>query len=424
MALARARRLLARFGGAVPLRCRGALVALVAGLALWRYGYGALDLVVFVLGVSGLVLAALCAFAVAAAAAWHRRLLSRRPPPADVLPRRLETGVAVPTGFCLPSPQWLPLVKLRWIWLNPCGVECSVRSAGDSLEEVVEATRRCEVTSLRRRFFAYDAFGLASVAWERAAPAALTILPNPGLLRHMPALRSLAAGEGMHHEAGAPEGDRMEFRRYVPGDPVRNIMWKSYARTRQLNVRTPERSVDHARKIVGYLVAGPFDEPAAAAARVALESGALGDRWLFGADGTEAVVDQLDAALQVIARSGSAPEGATGLGGFLQSVGVGGAVHCIVFAPGRPGPWTPEVLRVAREHPEMLTFVLGVDGLVRARPAQPLWRRFVWSDEPAPGVPIDEVAELLLRLGGGLVADRTTGRTSGTERHRALETAA
>lgn len=216
----------------------------------------------------------------------------------------------------------------------------------------------------------------------------------------------------------------MEIRRYVPGDSVRNIMWKSYAHTRQLNVRTPERSVDRARKIVGYLVAGPFDEPAAAAARVALESGALGDRWVFGADGTQAAVDRLEPALQAIARSGSAPEGATGLRGFLRSVGVGGDVHCVVFAPGRPGPWTPEVLRVAREHPEVLTFVLGVDGLVRAPPAQPLWRRLLWSDEPAPGVPVDEVAELLRSLGGGLVADRATGRTSGAERHRALETAA
>ena len=151
-------------------------------------------------------------------------------------------------------------------------------------------------------------------------------------------LQALASGEGIAHPAGRPEGDRMEMRRYVPGDSPRHILWKAFARSRPLEVRTPERSVQRARRTLAYLVAGPDDEAAAAAARVALESSALGEAWLFGADGTDAPTDRLDAALRAIARSAGAREPAgdpiAGLRRFLGLIGPSRARE--MFFTGRP----------------------------------------------------------------------------------------
>ena len=90
--------------------------------------------------------------------------------------------------------------------------------------------------------------------------------------------------DGLPDNGGRPDGDRMEIRPYTPGDSVRDIMWKGFARNRQLNVRLPERSVAFDDKACAYLVSGVGDEAASALARLTLECGLLGDDWRFGAD--------------------------------------------------------------------------------------------------------------------------------------------
>ncbi len=425
--LSKLRRLGRRLADVVPLTWRGFLVALAAGLALWWLGFGTLDLMLFVIGTAGLVLVLLSCAAVGGAALYLRRQL-RRPTGDGGQPTvgRLEAGSPIRTGFRLPALGWLPLVRIDWRWLVPDGVECRVRYRDGMLLEEVVAENRCQVTSIRRRFTVQGAFGLTRVAWEHGEPTPLTVLPDVGALRRMPIVQSLAAAEGLPHPVGEPEGDRMEIRRYVPGDSVRNILWKTYARTRQLNVRTPERSVERARKTVAYLLAGPDDEAAAAAARVALETGIFGLDWLFGADGTREPAATLEPALAAIARSRGA--GATngdghggGLATFLASPDVRGEVHCIVFAPAHPGSWTAGALAASRGFPGAVSFVLGTDGLVRRRQT-PLWRRLLFTEEPAAGTTNEELALLLGTVSSAgcsaQVVDRATGRAYGQSGQR------
>ncbi len=398
-------------------------MALFSGFALWRYGLGALDMLLFVIGVAGLVLVVLSSLLIGGVAFYLRR----RPASSTMETDRLEAGSPIRTGFQMLALGRLPLVKVHWRWLQPAGVECRILPRGDKLIEEVVAHRRCQVPSVRRRFTVYGAFGLSRIAWEREDPTPLTVLPNVGLLRRMPVVQSMAAAEGTPHPVGAPEGDRMEIRRYVPGDSARHILWKTYARTRQLNVRLPERSIDLARKTVAYLVTGPDDEAAAAAARVALESGIFGLHWLFGADGTEQPADSLEPALLAIARSGDGRNGASqpqqqnggsrpGLRSFLDNPDVKDEVHCIVFAPACRGPWTEEVLTAGRSFSGALSFVLGTDGLVR-QPATSLWRRLLFADETSPGTTAEELSELLRTVAGSgctaVVVDRQTGRAWG-----------
>ncbi len=429
----RALTLARRAADTVPLTWRGALVALLAGLALWRYGYGDLDLLLFVVGVSGLVLVVLAAVAVTGAAVTLRRRIE----PAPLGTRRLEAGSRIRTGFRVPALARVPLVKIRWRWLEPGGVDCRALPRGRWLQEEALARRRGQVAGIRRRFAVSDAFGLTAVAWERIDPGALTILPDVGQLKNMPVVQPRAAAEGLPHPMGAPEGDRMEIRRYVPGDSVRNILWKTFARTRQLNVRIPEKSVEQARKTVAYLLTGPDDEAAAAAARVALESEALGLSWLFGADGTAEPAESLEPALQAIARSGSyrqnggrrgsaaggngSPTG--GLAAFLGGQQLHGETHCIVFAPARSGPWTAEALAVTRNFSGAVSFVLGTDGVVRKSPV-PLWRRFLFTDEPKRGITTDELSDLLRVFAAAgssaLVVDRASGRSFSHHREQGL----
>ncbi len=426
----RLKHLARRIADVVPMTWRGAFIALFSGTALWRYGYGNLDLLLFVTGVSGLVLVILSSLTAVSSALYLRRKIKG----AALGVRSLEAGSLIPTGFQAPALGAVPLVRIVWRWLEPADVEVRIRRRGHALHEEVVAHRRGQVTGIRRRFTVGDAFGLAAVSWQRADPGQLTILPYVGRLKNMPVIQPMAAAEGLPHPMGAPEGDRMEIRRYVPGDSVRNILWKTFARTRQLNVRTPEKSIDRSRKTVAYLLTGDGDEPAAAAARVALESDVLGVGWLFGADGTTEPAESLDAALAAIARSrsfrqqirsngssgppingnGSAHAGASGLAAFLDRNGARGETHCMVFAPARPGDWTAGALAATRNFPGAVSFVLGTDGVVPGGTTS-LWRRFLFVEERVAGVTTDELAEIMRVFsssgGSTLVVDRASGRS-------------
>jgi uncharacterized protein (DUF58 family) len=296
----------------------------------------------------------------------------------------------------------------------------------------VTPTRRCEALSLVRRFRVGDAFGLARIAWEREAPASFVVLPATRGLRRQSWLRAQASGEGIAHPAGRPEGDRMEMRRYVPGDSVRHILWKAFARSRQLEVRMPERSVQRARRTLVYLMAGPDDEAAAAAARVALESSALGEGWLFGADGTEAPTDRLDAALRAIARSagahGAGGDPLRGLRRFLGSARADSATHCAIFAPASRLALAGALARAARSGGARATLVFAVDGLCEGSLRRPLLERILFAEPPAKGASAALLAAQLRGVAApgcaALVVDRASGRVLGGDPERACRLSA
>ncbi len=410
-----------RIGDWIPLTWRGAFVLLFSTLALYHYGYRSLDLLLFVVGISGLVLTVLSALTVGLCSLLVRR--STRAQSAGL--QRLEAGSPIPTGFSLPAFERIPLVRIHWRWLSPDGVECRPRLRDGQLLEEAVATRRCRVQEIHRQLEVFDAFGLAGVRWEHTVAEPWLARPYFDRLLLMRVLLSPAATDGLAHPWGAPDGDRMEIRRYVPGDSIRHILWKTYARTRQLNVRVPERSIHPDEKTVAYLLTGVDDEAAAAAARVALESGVLGPSWLFGADGTPSPVDSLDEALRAIAGSGSLPETPGGtrddLLSFLRHPRIAGEKSCIVFAPARPGPWTETAIAASRHFGGSLSFVLATDGVSRTEPS-PLWHRLLYLEEPSEGTPaaeLQEASQTLQQAGfTTLLVDRRSGRAHGREMQR------
>jgi len=211
----------------------------------------------------------------------------------------------------------------------------------------------------------------------------------------------------------------MEIRPYVPGDSVRNIMWKVFARSRQLNVRLAEKSVFHSNRTVAYLLSSDNDEAAAAVARVALETGALGDDWAFSADGSETPANTLPAALDAIAKSRAIDSTLSyGLDDFLsQSVGQTGA-HCIVFAGAEFAPWFEQLKKTIARFPGHFSLVLATDGFRDGEPKK-LWQRLLMQDDRAVSQEQEsagsraDLLKLLTALGqlveSTIVVDRKTG---------------
>lgn len=416
------RRVLRRIVDLVPPTSRGFLVLGLAAIALLPFGFADLDLVLFVMGLVGLLLTGVSWLLVAGSAWWAARRL--RPKPGVGLD--LVTRSRIATGFDAPALASWPLVRFGWDWLEPAAVTVLPRERDGRLIEEVVAERRTIASAVRRRFQVEDVFGLARIRWTIDTPSHIVVLPDPGRLDSMPVVQSLATSDGLPHPSGAPEGDRMEIRRYVPGDSVRHILWKTYARTRELNVRLPERSVDRSQRTVAYLLAGPEDEASAAAARVALERGALGDAWLFGADGSETPTSELDEALLAIARSGrdrnAEPTGA-GLERFLEEVAKTGEAHCVVFAPVADGKWILEAVRARAGFAGGLSLVFGTDGVARDT-AEPTWQRMLLTPQAVTGTPADRLAKVVRAASAAgattLVVDRLSGRSYGAVEQRRL----
>ena len=418
---------LRRLRDGFPPTPRGVAAALLCALALVGFGFRQLDLVLLVIGLAGTLIAWLC-FGLVAVAGWRLRRDALAQPGREPRLAWSETGRLVETGFSLPAFEHWPLIQVGCRWQSPAGFDLELRPEGARLAEFARARLRCEAVRLRRRFELRDVIGLARVSFELECGARLQVLPDRGHLTQSPRVTAFADADVLPHPHGAPEGDRMEIRRYAPGDSQRDVLWKHFARTGALHVRRPERAVDRSQRLVGYLVTAAEDEPAAAAARVALETGALGPGWVFGCDGDDPPERELGAALRLIARSGGRNGEGAGLARFLSRVATDAQVHCVVFAPARAGGWLPHLEAAAWGRSDRISVVLASDGIARAPAAATGLERWLWLREPDPGPAPGELERLLARLRGqGLHAswvDRASGRALGQGAPRAPEAAA
>jgi hypothetical protein len=416
-----------------PLTLQGVFALGLALMLLRVLGYGAMDLVVFALAVCAIAILVFCLLCVIIGGVLMQfRVRQHLQNNSAWRNLHLEAGFPNESGFDLQSVGMFPLIRVSWRVIYPDYIETRVihsTTASLMLEELIPL-RRCRTDRLVRLFTVSDVLGLCQYRWRQAQSTHLLALPRSNTLRSLPLLRSLTAEDGLPSPSGSPEGDRVEIRPYVPGDSVRNIMWKVYARTRELNVRLPERSVFHSNRTLAYLLSGPDDEAAAAVARVAVESGVLGDDWAFSADGTETPCSEVREALEAIAGSRAIDTPyAYGLDNFLTASAAQGGTHCIVFAAAKAGPWIGALKQTIGRYKGRFSLVLATDGFVEDQDMK-LWQRLVFRDAEINSQPVGvgmwmagnsqqtpraDLTRLLTEVGqlveSTLVVDRSTGHS-------------
>lgn len=410
-----------RLSALFPLTLQGVITLLLTAYALRVYGYGSMDLVVFSLAICGLSILIFSLFCSVVSGVFIQRRVRASLAEIEkaVEPIKVEAGYPNETGFVLPALNYFPLIKLNWKIIYPDFVETRIRVSGDGnlIEEIVPQ-KRCKTQKVTRLFTVSDVLGFCRYSWREQQNIACTALPRTNTVKPLPLLRSLTAEDGIPNPSGDPDGDRMEIRPYVPGDSVRNIMWKVYARNRQLNVRLAEKSVFHSNRTVAYLLSSKNDEAAAAVARVALETGALGDDWAFSADGSELPSDSLPAALDAVAKSRAIDTPLEyGLDDFISQTAGQAGVHCIVFAAAEFAPWFEQLKLSFSRFPGRFSLVLATDGFNDAEQVK-LWQRLLLQEETSSegtensGSKAD-LLKLLTDLGqlveSTVVVDRKTG---------------
>jgi hypothetical protein len=414
-------RIARRIADYVPTTPLGLFCAVGAGAALKYLAYPELDLVWLVVGYAALGLIAASMLAVLIAALWMK-IATRPRMHAEIERRAMETAHSLPTSFTAPSLSFFPLIQIGWSWEDPRGAEVTHQKVRMRLREEAKLEERGIVSAVRRRIVIQDAFGLARVAIRQRHTVDLTVLPHAGKLGDAPMLVSLSGGDERPHPMGIEDGDRVELRRYVPGDAARYIHWKVFGRTRRLMVRMPERALTPARRTVAYLVSGSDDDASAAAARVAVESGRFGADFRFSADGAPRDTDRIDEAVEMIVRSaGARAYGGRGLKPFLERSERSGPSSLVLFVPPRPGPWLAPVTAALKKRAPRSRVVVATDG-VDAQPEPPLWRRLLTLPGRRQGTPAAELEKVIAALAATrvevIVLDRKTGRRLG-ERQRA-----
>ena len=311
----------------------------------WHYGREQLDLVLMAGGQVAMALVALALLAVLAVGFGVWAVARRARAGAEF---RLETDSSTATGLRLPSLSWLPLVQVRLRWEEPRQVEVRMeRGPGGDSHELIRPLQRGEVRRVVRRLLVNDLFGFCRFGLPWTTEDYLYIQPAKVTVSAHVMSRFLG-GDHISHPEGRAEGEMIEMRRYVHGDPLRHVVWKAFARTRKLLVRTPEVAINPRPSAAAYLVAGQRDEPAASAARFFVEQGLLGEDFLFRADGAATpTADAAEALEQIITSVEHRHAGGQGLAQFVHGLDRQRRANAILFVPAEPGPWLKAVEQAA-----------------------------------------------------------------------------
>jgi hypothetical protein len=431
----RAGALARRVADPVPLTPLGAVVLAGGGAAFYYLGIKRVDLVVLAMSAVALGVTAVCLLAVSLTA-LALKLSLRRALARESGTLGLECGFPTRVGFSVSSLWWVPFVTVSWRWLSPIATVRAVRERRRLHEECTPA-RRGLFDQVVRRVEVGDPFGLARCAFRVTDPRAVRALPSVGSLKRVEVVRTLSPGEDISNPKGGPDGERADMRAYSPGDPIKFILWKVFARTGDLVLRTPERAFSPAKQTTAYLVTGEGDEAAAGVARLLVETNSLGSKWVLGADGSDVEAKGPQQAMELIARSGRTPrdEGASGLGAFLgRHATAGGRV--VVIVPATPGPWLDRVRAAAAKAGQgSVELLVCADGIAPTVKRSALAK--ILFEEPATeneldqgGDPLptqDQLRAVCAALGGGrgtiTIVDRRAGRVYGDAHRRALEAA-
>jgi hypothetical protein len=409
--------------GLFPFTRTGLAFLALFATAMWVYGVLVRDLVLLVAGLGGglVLLALLLCTLLSAAITYVRTRKATTPGELD-----LDTGIPQPTGYRLRRPRWIPFAVVDWQWVNDGGGETAARVElepdGADIVEMASPARRCIVQRVVRRFSIRDLFGLTEISWRRTEQVMLRVLPYRGMLSQMPPPAGMAEGDDLSDPYAEPKGDRVEMRQYAPGDPLRMVLWKVYARSGKMMVRTPERSVAERKRGCAYLVTSPNDDATAAAARVSIERGLLGDDWCFAADGVDKEAnDDREAAYEIIARSGEAhrEDRAARLATFLTSREAEGYQFCLLFIPPDADAWEAVAAQSAATQTMRVQVLTAAGEIIPdqspARGVKELVSRWLLKPTHEDGVSLSEIrarANAVKGLANEVITvERNTGRT-------------
>ena len=351
---------LSRLDRYIPLTNLGAVIALVSAWLLYAYALPRSDYVAQALCAVIISFVIIGSFSATLGTLILRRKYSEGDGARENV--RFEAVRGYVRGRTYPKIWWLP-----WVDVN---VESLTRGLVIELEdqtERIEATHRLVSANMHRRIVVEDLFGLSQLSFYKQEGTDVQISPWVGEISDDSAFEAIVQGDVVSWPGGKPLGDRVEMRAYSSGDPIRLILWKLYARTGEVLVRTQESSVEQDIELQAYLVLGDQDEASAAAAWVVLSGILSRIKWRFGCDlDSKGTTDLLEAQRLICAsrleslKAVDRPAGAVGLDDFLSGAKLK-AQPVLLFVPASSNDWLDKVTSVIQNTESTVTCLVAFD---------------------------------------------------------------
>lgn len=271
------------------------MIVMTAGLFYWSLHLR--DVIVWITAIS---LAAYLLYAFSASL-WAFLLIRQTVMPsiADMELPLLEYHKEQPTGMNVPRWASPPMIGVSIIWKEPVGVAAWINSRG---QEVVSPLRRGWASRVIREIEVTDLFRLFRFKVKAVTASPVTILPAS---RTPDAELQFGAGKAgeVFSMTSKPEGDRFNLRGYIPGDPLKFVMWHRMTPDGQHYVRLPE-TVEAPHVTILFMV-GEADDASAELARFLIETEPMGSDWSFRVSTSPETVSTQSEALSLLAASGN-----------------------------------------------------------------------------------------------------------------------
>jgi hypothetical protein len=276
-----------------------------------------------------------------------------------------DTAQSALTGFVFPR-FILPFLDFEPTWEQPLAKVDSEVVFAQRIERV-SFVRRGFFSQITRRFYLADLFGLAEVRWRMSEQRIIEVWPHT-FPHRAPFARSFLDGNDRFVPTRPRMGDLVDTRPYFPGDPVRLIHWKLFARSNEPFVRISEPSASLEHQILAYLITDEYDDIAARTSRWDIEQGQLGVSWIFGADHCDQIASEPHSARRLLALSGVLPPAyGAHLESFLQAAKFRAEQHRLLFyASGNLSAWLPNVLPVLKRHTKLITLTIASEDDIAA----------------------------------------------------------
>ncbi len=148
-----------------------------------------------------------------------------------------------------------------------------------------------------------DSFGFCRIKWSMPLDARVEVSAPKLPIQPLPVMAASSRVGDQWNQSTERSGDLFDLRSYDPSDGIKRILWKTYAKSRQLVVRRPEPAMIPEGEVALYLIAKKEDDHVAGAALSYIDE--LHQHQitvLFGTDGAaHAASDPSTAATEISA---------------------------------------------------------------------------------------------------------------------------
>ena len=319
----------------------------------------------------------------------------------------------IKTGVEVPVPFFIPFIEVSYRWGEPSEIDAVWTGRGLWRSEWIRSMSRGHVKLLRRWVVVGDIFGLTEFSLPFSQSSSLIFRPPRAVMDKVSIVRE-SSGEGYSHPEGKPVGEMVEMRAYQAGDPLRFVLWKVFARSRELLVRRPEEAIVEQRNALIYMIAGFGDDNSASLGREFLEMSEFSSgEILFSADGSNRVVSEKGEGMEDLVHSSEhRGDGGSGLARVLAEAGRDRLDNCYILVPSRRGVWLERLRHFRASLPAPPVILLGVDGEFLEEVGRSRLSRFFFGDGDSVSGSVREFQDLcreLERLGELRVVHRGSG---------------